>query len=300
LKSDTEPLKEQIITHFRLARQNKPAYAEFYPFLEVLFLTQAHAKQKLNLPSLDIPAPLVATKWEEGFPLLQRWDFPVDLEAAEAVLRTVKDHIPGSNKPLKQAHAALSAALLRHADQRDAVWLSFLQHEWEPWEEWVETAGIDTASLLFLARSCLRPSVEGAAERLLLQHPPSQGWQKGYCLICGSLPALLTLEGEGARHAHCSWCGTKWGLQRLQCPHCDNRSHTTLGYLYLEEEPRYRIQYCELCRHYFKLLDARQDIDAPFVPLEEWTTLHLDILAQKAGWNQPPSPAPSVYPEPHR
>jgi FdhE protein len=31
------------------------------------------------------------------------------------------------------------------------------------------------------------------------------------------------------------------------------------------------------------------------LPLEEWTTLHLDFLAQREGWQQPPSPAPTLY-----
>jgi hypothetical protein len=36
-------------------------------------------------------------------------------------------------------------------------------------------------------------------------------------------------------------------------------------------------------------------IEMPYFPLEEWTTLHLDLIAQRAGWKQPPSPSPKVY-----
>ncbi len=171
----------------------------------------------------------------------------------------------------------------------------FLHHEWNPWEEWVETEGVDLPALVYVARSCLRPSVEWTAEELLKTAFPDGIWKEGYCPVCGSLPALITLQGQGNRQAHCSWCGTSWRLARFQCPVCDNRRHETLGYLYAEEEPRYRIDYCTECRHYFKTVDTRELLWPIWVPLEEWTTLHLDLVAQRAQWKTPPSPAPAVY-----
>ena len=120
-------------------------------------------------------------------------------------------------------------------------------------------------------------------------------WQRGYCPVCGSLPSLLYLHGEGERRGYCSWCGTEWTLHRLQCPHCDNRRHESLGYLYLDEQPDSRIQYCRICKIYFKLYDTREWLDPPFWPAIEWTSLHLDLLAQREGWLQAPSPAPAMY-----
>jgi hypothetical protein len=46
---------------------------------------------------------------------------------------------------------------------------------------------------------------------------------------------------------------------------------------------------------YFKLIDTRELLDPIYFPLEEWTTLHLDLVARKEGWEQPPSPSPVVY-----
>ena len=45
------------------------------------------------------------------------------------------------------------------------------------------------------------------------------------------------------------------------------------------------------------MIDARERLDFPYLPLEEWTTLHLDLLAQKDGWKLPASPSPAVYTE---
>jgi FdhE protein len=295
LKTDVGETIKKIKSSFALARTGKPAYEEFYPFLEALFLIQTQVKSSLKLVPLQLSSDLVETKWAEGFPLLRRWGFPLDSEAAETVLAQVKDHIPESNQEFRKVHAALNQAFECHPAQKAAVWQSFLQHDWEPWEEWVKTEGVNMSSLLFLARSCLRPSLEWVAEDLLRRFPLPGTWLKGYCPICGSLPALLFLSGEGERKAYCSWCGTIWGLHRLQCPYCDNRYHESLGYLFAEAEPHYRAHYCRLCKHYFKQIDARERLDFPYLPLEEWTTLHLDLLAQQAGWNQPPSPSPAVY-----
>jgi FdhE protein len=295
LKTQADDLIATIKQQCARAKSEKPAYGELYPFLEGLFVIQARVKDSLNLSSPDLLPDLVDMKWAEGSPLLRRWEFPLDLKAAAMVLAQVKDVIPESNHPFLNAHGVLSQALDRHPEQDQAIWRSFLEHEWEPWEEWLDTEELDVSTLLFLARSCLRPSLEWVAEDLLSKYPLPASWLKGYCPICGSLPALLFLRGEGERMAYCSWCGTTWGLHRLQCPTCDNRYHESLGYFDVEGESIYRVHYCRLCKSYFKLIDTRELLDFPYLPLEEWTTLHLDLLARQEGWQMPPSPSPAVY-----
>jgi FdhE protein len=286
---------ERIEAAFGTPRKQSAPYRVWYPFLKALFLAQAAGKGRMH-PPLTIPDRLaVQTRWEAGFPLLQRWEFPVDIEVAEGILRPIFDVLPEGNEPLRAAHAALTAALAKHSGEHREIWESFLQHELEPWETWIETSECGTAALIFWGRACLRPSLEWTAERMLEAHVLGDSWQQGYCPVCGSLPALLYLHQEGQRCGFCSWCGTEWGLARLQCPYCDNRDHESLGYLFAETEPDYRVQYCQLCKMYFKQIDQREQLDALFLPLEEWTTLHLDYLAQEDGWQQPPSPSPAVY-----
>lgn len=295
MKTEADAAIAKIKDTFALARTQKPAYGELLPFLEALYVIQSQARNSLKLLPAGLSSELVQSKWAEGSPLLMRWDFSLDVEVATAILTRVEDHLPQSNEKLRNAHTALKQALISHPEQHAALWQSFLQHDWEPWEEWVKTEGTDLSTLLFLARSCLRPSVEWVAEDLRKRFPLPDTWLKGYCPICGSLPSLLLLLGEGTRKAYCSWCGTQWGQQRFQCPYCDNRYHESLGYLFAEGEPLYHAHYCRLCKYYFKQIDLRERLDPPFLPLEEWTTLHLDLLAQQAGWKQPPSPSPALY-----
>ncbi len=277
------------------ARRSKPAYKELYPFLERLFVGQQQVKSRIRMNPPDVPEEQAQSLWNKGRPLMYRWEFPVDLEACRGMLEVIEEAIPDNNRELTEAFEALTRALNRNASAQEEIWESFLHHEWDPWEEWVDTQGVDVASLLYLARSCLRPSLEWTVDHLRNRLSWQDIWKEGYCPLCGSLPSLLTLEEMGRRMAHCSWCGNSWRISRFQCPYCDNRRHDSLGYLYIEEEPHHRIYYCQECSHYFKAVDTRELLNPVWIPLEEWTTLHLDLLAQRSQWKTPPSPAPSIY-----
>lgn len=292
--------RDRIQQAMAWARDGKPAYGHLYGFLEGLFLLQSAVKESMNLTLPDIDPVRWRIQREAGFPMIRRWEFPLDLDGAEYILQGMAEHLPEENTLLKAAHGELSTAVSQRHDQREEFWRSFLHHEGEPWEEWVHTEGLDLASLFFLARNCLRPSLEWTAEELLGRLPVRDDWGRGYCPVCGSLPSMLVVEGEGARRCSCSWCGALWPVPRFLCPACDNRDHVSLGYLYVEAEPQYQVQYCEVCGSYFKQIDVRERLYPPLLPLEELTTLHLDLLAQRAGWKQPPSPSRIVYGEDDR
>jgi FdhE protein len=297
LVTESAPNKDRIEQAIAWARDDKPAYAQLYSLLEGLFILQAEVRETLKVAPPELDPVAVRTRLEACFPMLHRWELPLDLDAAEVILKGVENILPEDNALLRAAHRELEAALREVAGEREGFWRSFMHHEWEPWEEWVTTEEVDLASLIFLARSCIRPSLEKVAEALLDRFPVQKEWLRGYCPVCGSLPSLLILEGEGEQKAFCSWCASLWPVRRLQCPACDNQDHSSRGYLYVEAEPHYRVQYCEACGVYFKQIDMRERLYPPFLPLEELTTLHLDLLAQRAGWKQAPSPSPVVYGE---
>lgn len=288
--------RDEIRRAVALARDQRPAYSHLYDFLGALFIASVEIRSRLRIEIPFIENGLAITRWEGGLPLLNRWDFPIDTTAAEDLLTSIEKTLPKANLQLANACESLKHSIAAHSKRSREFWNSFLHHEMEPWEEWLDIdSATDLASVLFLARSATKPSLELTSRRLLETHLLPLSWVKGYCPVCGSLPALLYIHGEGTRRASCSWCATRWNLQRLQCPYCENRDHSSLGYIGIEEEPQNRIVYCNLCRFYFKQIDMRELAHAPYLPLEEWTTLHLDLLARKTGWRQPPSPAPAIY-----
>jgi FdhE protein len=56
--------------------------------------------------------------------------------------------------------------------------------------------GLDKKIFSFLIQSSARPSIEAGMEGLLGELD-SETWQKGHCPVCGSLPSLSLLKGEG-------------------------------------------------------------------------------------------------------
>ncbi len=128
----------------------------------------------------------------------------------------------------------------------------------------------------------LAPIVEGAE------------WHEAYCPVCGNRPAMArSVEGSG-RDLYCTFCGARRHYPRLACPHCENKDHEQLGYLEISGEPQHRIDVCEDCKGYVKVVVQNGDLEGkgegedfnPFVA--DVLTLHLDALAQKQGYSPKP------------
>jgi FdhE protein len=117
-------------------------------------------------------------------------------------------------------------------------------------------------------------------------------WEKGYCPICGSPPALARLEADGRRFLFCGFCWHRWPGRRAVCPFCDTADPGRLSYIYSEEEKEYRLDLCDACRKYVKTLDSRHLARTSYPPLEQVASLHLDVKAAEAGYQSALSVSP--------
>jgi len=73
------------------------------------------------------------------------------------------------------------------------------------------------------------------------------------------------------------------GVGRIFCPFCENTDSQTLKYFFSESEKGYRVDVCDKCRKYIKTVDTRT-VDHPIhPPLEQISTLHLDMMAREKG-----------------
>ena len=107
-------------------------------------------------------------------------------------------------------------------------------------------------------------------------------WLRGYCPTCGSLPAMAQLVGVDSgrlRLLSCGCCGTRWQLKRTGCPFCESDSQR-LASLTLEGEPSLRIDHCEACGGYLKTYVGQGD---ETLLLADWSSIHLDLIAQDRG-----------------
>jgi FdhE protein len=108
--------------------------------------------------------------------------------------------------------------------------------------------------------------------------------------MCGNTPTLSEIQGkEGERRLRCGWCGAGWYYPRLRCAFCRTDGHKTLGYLAVEgEEEKYRLQTCDVCRGYLKVVVTFDPIPVELLPVEDLATLHLDSIARERGFTHSP------------
>ena len=106
---------------------------------------------------------------------------------------------------------------------------------------------------------------------------------------------LVGADNGRKRLLSCGCCGTRWQFSRTGCPFCETDAHR-IATVSIENEGGLRIDHCEACAGYLKTYDG-QGHEALF--LADWSSLHLDVVAQHPGPGAPagetragPSPRP--------
>jgi FdhE protein len=220
--------------------------------------------------------------WEEyaedfgaGVPLLQSAGAAVDLEPAgrTAVALVGKLAEVASKEELRGDARALDARLRRAEDapRRVVDWLLGGDEPAPSSPGLLRFLGW-TATARHLAPVVAAFSGWRAEER----------WQRSYCPTCGSAPAMAQLIGVDPariRFLRCGYCRTSWQYRRTQCPFCDD-DRQRIGVVAVEGEGGLRIDFCEACQGYLKTYAGQGSED---VLLADWTSLHLDLLAQDRG-----------------
>ncbi|MBW1895999.1 MAG: formate dehydrogenase accessory protein FdhE [Deltaproteobacteria bacterium] len=271
---------KQAVAAVKAAR---PAYGEMLHFYERLFLAQEAAREKLTLPLIEISEELLSVKREEGFPIINKAEFSIDFEGSVALMREICQLSMEANETLAGASPKIVEALDKDTLDANALFSKILIDDEAYFDEVSKALGVDKTILAFLGYSSMRPSLTLCAEQLASYLDKGKLWQRGYCPVCGSTPALSVFREEGARSLVCGFCSHEWKTTRVYCPFCDNRDQKTLNYFFSEEEKDYRVDVCDQCKKYVKTVDTRE-MKHPFYPLvEQVSTLHLDLLAQEQG-----------------
>jgi FdhE protein len=277
-------IKEQIA---RLKEKN-PAYGEILDFYKKVLEEQERTKPIINVIFMNTKKDLGKIQVKEGFPLINKEGFTIDIPSSfmlfESLCQIGKNATDKMREDINVLEDAIRNGILdpeklleRHCD---GIYI----------KEIVKDLEIDEAIIKFLIQMSIKPSLDANIEKLKDQ-VDLQNWLRGYCPICGSLPHMSELKGEGQRYFLCSFCGFKWPGERLKCPFCENKDHESLHYLYEEQQEFYRVDVCDKCGHYIKTLDARKLDYEPDLNLEDIATIHLDILASEKGFKRPvPSP----------
>ena len=281
--SNFDLTSDQVKRAVETVTKSKSVYTDMLGFYGRLFIAQEESKRRVRVEPLNIPEDMLAVKTREKLPLIEIKDFAYDkIEGAKLFVTIGKLAADANPKMAASAAVILDAVAAELNPER--LLSALLSGNEVLFENIAEELEIDKQILGFITYNSLKPSLSLCADQLATYLSKDEPWLKGYCPICGSPPILSILGEEGARRLICSFCWHEWAAKRVFCPFCENRDNTTQQYFYSDEEIEFRVDVCDNCKKYLKTLDARKADRLIYPPLEQISTLHLDLKAKEMGF----------------
>ena len=236
----------------------------------------------LGAAPLAMTAEEACARLERGVPLLRDLELGVDEGLAHNLLVELARarEAASPSEPARRLRAAIERGdpgigeLLTHAavGDRERIAAAARRRDLDPDLLWA------------LAQAVLEPAFR-AWRRTLERLSAGIPWQRDYCFVCGTPAVFGELREDGSRHLRCLRCGAGWRVRRLHCPACGNEDHATLCTLYEEgRRGTRRVEACERCRRYVKLIAAAAPTPAEMLAVEHLATRHLDAVARERGF----------------
>jgi FdhE protein len=256
-----------------------PHYVELLDILGEILITREEYRRKMKEVIFPIDEELIKKKIAGGLPLIDfsagMFDLTEPKQYFISLLEIAEKRAPGETKEIVQKIQDGSFNFEK------LICDSFSSlHDDFPDE--IDEDVIDLVDL-FLEES-LRPALEKVVEKYGII-VAEIGWTEGYCPICGKEPKIGEIrEEEGRRFLFCTQCGFEWRFRRIKCPFCGNEEQQTLAYFTIEGEEKYRVDVCNECKRYIKIVDFRESEEEANLDVEDIATLHLDMLANEEGY----------------
>ncbi len=251
--------------------------------LDVLALNRRIAA-RIPLPSRLTADPRLTTLPADGTPLLRFPDLPLDWSDVGFVLRESLELLHRADI-VESSDARRLSDLLRDGPALRAVvgdWFETTRLAAARWPATDEAPSADAAPDQWLVVG-LKPFLARCAEaigpRLHLT-----GWQRGVCPLCGGEPELGILPADGRpRELSCGRCTLRWPFDLGRCHACGHDDPARLV-SFRGRDPRYRLDACELCRRYLKVVDERRGGRPALPAVDTIATLPLDAAAMNRGY----------------
>ena len=279
---------ENLRKRVQKIKKKRPAYGQMLDFYQKVREEQEKVRASLTIEPMRLKKEWKDLLAKEGFSVLEKKDFPLDIEASFSLFQSLCQVGKEANPYMAEQVRKIEENIGKNRINLKKLFKEGVDEE--KVEQIAKELGLDKKVFSFLIHNSIRPSIEAAAEKLL-NELNTETWTKGYCPVCGSLPHLSLLKEEvGKRFLLCSYCGYQWQTDRILCPFCNNKDQESLHYFTAEGEENYRIGLCDKCHQYIKTIDLRTigEIDPS---LEDLATLHLDVIASQKGYKRPvPNP----------
>ncbi len=257
-----------------------PHYTELFDILSEILILREEYRQTMRQMTFPLEERLIAKKLSGGLPLLDftrvNFDYTPARDYFLRLLEIAEKRMPGETKEF-----------VRQIKEGELDFADVIRNSFDPSceEELAPDVDEDTFDLIELfVEESLRPALEYFAEQYGDIISRSE-WEEGYCPICGKEPKIGELKGdEERRFLFCNQCGLEWNYSRIKCPFCGNEEQKNLAYFTVEGEERYRVDVCNVCKRYVKMVDSTDVVEKANLDVEDIATLHLDMLAAEEGY----------------
>jgi FdhE protein len=284
--AELDDFYQRMKSRLEQCRKDRNELEEILAFYDKVLAAQRETQEETPIPEIDLSADQIKLKIEQGFPLIDSGNFSVDKDSSERLFRRLCHFSKEENPVLASAGRALLAAMDSGTLESTELSKAVLQNHAESIEGYAKDLEVSLTVLQTLTKLSIQPSLLVTVASLA-KAAHLDRWRHGYCPICGGLPAIAALIGEeGKRVGLCSFCGHLWRLPRLGCPFCDTDKQEALRYFSAEGDDLYRVQICEQCKGYLKVLDTRKGGDAKALAVDDLVTAHLDLLAEEEGYQR--------------
>lgn len=274
---------DQVKKAVAVVQEQRPAYAELLNFYKRIFTAQEESKLRINIKPILISEDILSLKVREHLPLISVSDFAIDLEASKMLLKNICSIAQDTGNDMAVSARELSHAAETGKIDTELLFSGILNEDDSFFEKIATEFEIRKNVLAFIAYGSINPCLCLCADQVSTYLDKNDRWEKGYCPVCGSQPCLSMVRGEGERFLFCGFCWQKWAVQRIYCPFCDNNDSRSLHYFFSEQEKEYRVSVCDKCGKYIKTVDTRKSERIFYPPLEQVSTLHLDMMAKEKG-----------------
>lgn len=273
-------------------KSSTPHYSELLDVLGEILILREEYRRKMTKIIFSVDEKLITTKITGGLPLIDLSHGEFDLTEPRqyflALLGIAEKRVPGETIDIIEK--IKNGAVKFEKMIRDSFY-SMDENVPGNSENTEKSAAASDAEDdvfdlvdLFLEES-MRPAMEKVVEKYGLLIKES-GWSEGYCPICGKEPKIGEIKDEeGRRYLFCNQCGFDWHFKRIVCPFCGNDEQQALAYFTIEGDERYRVDVCNVCKRYIKMVDFRESKEEANLDVEDIATLHLDMLANEEGYD---------------
>ena len=266
-----------------------PHYTDLLDILADILILREEYRKKMEKPIFSVEDKLIPGKMTGGLPLIDlagnKYDLSRPKEYFYSLISIAEKRMPA------EAHRFLDVIKNEHFDWEAIIRESFnpAPEDEEIPERGARASGEHDEQIdlidLFIEES-LRPELEVVAEKYGALVEKSD-WTEGYCPICGKEPKIgeIRESEDGRRYLFCHQCGYKWHFRRIKCPFCGNEEQHSLAYFAVEGEESHRVDVCNKCRRYIKIVELPKSSEGVNLDVEDIATLHLDMLAYEEGYN---------------